>query len=317
MSDFTGGFWSIYIAIVTLAGIAACAVLLYATGRRRPASGGDPQTTGHLWDEDLGEYNNPLPRWWIWLFYITIVFSLAYLVFFPGLGSWRGSSQWTAVAQYDAEIRQADAQYGPLYAKYAGQDLKALAADPDARAVGQKLFLNHCAQCHGSDAAGGKGFPNLTDGDWLYGGEPDTIKASIMNGRNGVMPPLGPALGEDGTKDVANFVLSLSGRVHDAKRAARGKDKFAANCAACHGADGTGNRTLGAPNLADNVWLYGNTEAAIVETVTNGRGMNTLAAGRSAMPAHKDLLGEAKVHILAAYVYGLSRAAARESPAQR
>jgi cytochrome c oxidase cbb3-type subunit III len=309
MSDFTSGFWSVYVAIITLAGIAACAVLLYATSRRRAPGGGE--TTGHTWDEDLGEYNNPLPRWWIWLFYITIVFSLGYLVLYPGLGSFRGSSQWTSVAQYDAEVRQADAQYGPLYARYAGEDLKRLAADPEARAVGQKLFLNHCAQCHGSDAGGGKGFPNLTDGDWLYGGEPETIKTSIMNGRNGVMPPLGAALGDEGTKQVAHFVLSLSGRTHDAKLAAPGKAKFATNCAACHGADAKGNQTLGAPNLTDNVWLYGSSEAAIVETITKGRGMSTLAAGASVMPAHKDLLGEAKVHILAAYVYGLSRAAAQ------
>jgi cytochrome c oxidase cbb3-type subunit III len=310
MSDFTSGFWSVYVAIATIVGIAACALLLYTTSRRRAPGGGE--TTGHVWDEDLGEYNNPLPRWWIWLFYLTIVFSLAYLVFYPGLGSFRGSSQWTSVGQYDAEIKLADALYAPIYARYASQDLKLLAADPEARAVGQKLFLNHCAQCHGSDAAGGKGFPNLTDGDWLYGGDPETIETSIMSGRNGVMPPLGPALGEDGTKAVANYVLSLSGRTHDAKLAAMGKDKFAANCAACHGADARGNKTLGAPNLTDNVWLYGNTEAAIVETVTKGRGMSTLAAGRSAMPAHKDLLGEAKVHILAAYVYGLSRPAAPE-----
>jgi cytochrome c oxidase cbb3-type subunit III len=308
MSDFTSGFWSIYVAIVTLGGIAACALLLYTTGRKRPAGGRiSDQTTGHVWDEDLGEYNNPLPRWWIWLFYITIVFGVAYLVYYPGLGSWRGSSQWTSVAEYNQEIAAADALYGPLYARYASQDLKVLAADPEARAVGQKLFLNHCAQCHGSDAAGGKGFPNLTDTDWLYGGEPETIETSILNGRNGVMPPLGPALGEEGTKAVANYVLSLSGRAHDARLAALGKDRFAANCAACHGADARGNKALGAPNLSDNVWLYGGTEAAIVETVTLGRGMNTLAAGRSAMPAHKDLLGEAKVHILAAYVYGLSK----------
>jgi cytochrome c oxidase cbb3-type subunit III len=305
MSDFTSGFWSVYVAIATLAGIAACALLLWTTGRKRPAGG---ETTGHVWDEDLGEYNNPLPRWWIWLFYITIVFSLAYLAFYPGLGSFKGSSQWTSVAQYDQEIVAADKLYGPLYAKYASQDLKLLAADPGARAVGQKLFLNHCAQCHGSDAAGGKGFPNLTDSDWLYGGEPETIEATILNGRNGVMPALGAALGEDGTKAVANYVRSLSGLAHDAKLATLGRDRFAANCAACHGAEGKGNQTLGAPNLTDGVWLYGASEAAIVETVTLGRGLNTLAAGRSAMPAHKDTLGPAKVHILAAYVYGLSQA---------
>jgi cytochrome c oxidase cbb3-type subunit III len=305
MSDFTSGFWEFYVGIITVVSIVACAVLLQTMSRRR-VSGGAAETTGHTWDEDLGEYNNPLPRWWIWLFYITIVFGLVYLVLYPGLGSYSGSFKWTSVGQYEAEVKQAGEQYGPLYEKYASLDLKQVAADPNARAIGQKLFLNNCAQCHGSDAAGGKGFPNLTDTDWLYGGDPETIKTSIMNGRNGVMPPLGPALGEEGAKDVANYVLSLSGRTHDSARASRGKQKFATICAACHGADGKGNQTLGAPNLTDNIWLYGNSEASIVETVTKGRGTNTLVPGQSVMPAHKDLLGEAKVHILAAYVYSLS-----------
>ena len=305
MSEFTSGFWEFYIGVITVVGILACAVLLKSMSTRR-VPGGASETTGHIWDEDLGEYNNPLPRWWIWLFYITIVFGLAYLLVYPGLGLYGGSLRWTSSGEYAAEVKQADAQYGPLYEKYASQDLKQVAADPQARAIGQKLFLNHCAPCHGSDAAGGKGFPNLTDGDWLYGGDPETIKASIMNGRNGVMPALGSALGEQGAGDVANYVLSLSGRKHDPARAVRGKQAFSTICAACHGADGKGNRTLGAPNLADDIWLYGSTEAPIIETIVKGRGTNTLTPGASAMPAHKDLLGEAKVHILAAYVYSLS-----------
>jgi cytochrome c oxidase cbb3-type subunit III len=304
MSDFTSGFWELYIGIITVVSILACAVLLKSMSTRRVS--GEADTTGHTWDGDLGEYNNPLPRWWIWLFYITIVFSLVYLVLYPGLGSYAGSFKWTSAGEYQAELKQADDRYGPLYQKYASQDLKQLAADPEARAMGQKLFLNHCAQCHGSDAAGGRGFPNLTDANWLYGGDPETIKASIMNGRNGVMPPLGPTLGESGTLDTANYVLSLSGGKHDPARAARGKQSFATVCAACHGADGKGNQTLGAPNLTDNIWEYGGSLADIVETVTKGRGINALTPGASAMPAHKDSLGEAKVHILAAYVYSLS-----------
>ncbi len=304
MSDFASGFWDLYIGIITIAGILACAVLLKSMSTHRVSSESD--TTGHIWDEDLGEYNNPLPRWWIWLFYITIVFGLVYLLLYPGLGSFAGSFKWTSAGEYQAEMKQADDLYGPLYRKFASQDLKQLAADPEARAVGQKLFLNHCAQCHGSDAAGGRGFPNLTDGDWLYGGEPETIKTSIMNGRNGVMPALGPVLGEAGGVDAANYVLSLSGAKHDAARAARGKQTFTTICAACHGADGRGNTALGAPNLTDNIWIYGSTETAIVETITKGRGTNTLSPGQSVMPAHKDSLGEAKVHILAAYVYSLS-----------
>jgi cytochrome c oxidase cbb3-type subunit 3 len=304
MSDFTSGFWELYVGIITVVSILACAVLLKSMSTRRVS--GESDTTGHIWDEDLGEDNNPLPRWWIWLFYITIVFSLVYLLLFPGLGSYAGAFKWTSTGEYEAEVKQADEQYGPLYRKFASQDLRRLAADPDARAVGQKLFLNHCAQCHGSDAAGGRGFPNLTDGDWLYGGDAETIKTSIMNGRNGVMPPLGPSLGESGTLDAANYVLSLSGGKHDAARAARGKQTFVAVCAACHGAEGKGNQAMGAPNLTDGIWLHGGSEAAIVETITKGRGTNALNPGQSAMPAHKDSLGEAKVHILAAYVYSLS-----------
>jgi cytochrome c oxidase cbb3-type subunit 3 len=314
MSDFTSGFWELYIGIITVVSILACAVLLWSMSTRRVPS--ETDTTGHTWDEDLGEYNNPLPRWWIWLFYITIAFGLVYLVLYPGLGSFAGSLKWTSLGQYQDEVKQADDRYGPIYQKYASRDLKQLAADPEARALGQKLFLNHCAQCHGSDAAGGRGFPNLTDGDWLYGGDPETIKTTIMNGRNGVMPALGAVVGEAGARDAANYVLSLSGAKHDPARAARGKQTFATVCAACHGADGKGNQTLGAPNLSDGIWLYGSSEAAIVETITKGRGTNTLTPGQSVMPAHKDSLGEAKVHILAAYVYSLSHSTPQGTPAR-
>jgi cytochrome c oxidase cbb3-type subunit 3 len=314
MSDFSSGFWEWYVGIITVASILACALLLHSMSKRRVP--GEADTTGHTWDEDLGEYNNPLPRWWIWLFYIPIVFSLVYLVLYPGLGSYAGSLKWTSVGQYQAEVKGAEERYGPLYQKFASQDLRQLAANPEARAIGQKLFLNHCAQCHGSDAMGGRGFPNLTDGDWLYGGDPETIKTSIMNGRNGVMPALGPALGEPGVLDAANYVLSLSGAKHDSERAARGKKTFETVCAACHGPEGRGNQTLGAPNLTDNIWEYGGSLADVVETVTKGRGVNALTPGTSAMPAHKDSLGEAKVHILAAYVYGLSNPQPQGAPAR-
>jgi cytochrome c oxidase cbb3-type subunit 3 len=307
MSDFTSGFWEFYVGIITVVSILACAVLLHTMSTRR-VPGGTTQTTGHMWDEDLGEYNNPLPRWWIWLFYATIVFGLVYLVLYPGLGSYSGSTQWTSRAQYEEEVKQASEQYGPLYDKYAAQDLKQVAADPDARAIGQKLFLNYCAQCHASDGGGSRGFPNLTDHDWLYGGAPETIQATILNGRNGVMPAMGPVLGDEGTKDVAHYVLSLSGRTFDSIRAARGKEKFVTICAACHGPDGKGNQQIGAPNLTDQIWLHGSSEASIIETISKGR--------NSVMPAHKDFLGEAKVHILAAYVYSLSNPQPAGAPAR-
>lgn len=307
MSDFTSGFWEFYVGIITVVSILACAVLLHTMSTRR-VPGGTAQTTGHTWDEDLGEYNNPLPRWWIWLFYITIVFGLIYLVLYPGLGSYPGSTKWTSRGQYEEEVKQASEQYGPLYDKYAAQDLKQVAADPEARAIGQKLFLNYCAQCHASDGGGSRGFPNLTDRDWLYGGEPETIQTTILNGRNGIMPAMGPVLGDEGTKDVAHYVLSLSGRTVDSIRAARGREKFATICAACHGPDGKGNQQIGAPNLTDQIWLHGSSEASIIETIGKGR--------NSVMPAHKEFLGEAKVHILAAYVYSLSNPQPAGAPAR-
>ncbi len=307
MSQFTSSFWDFYIGLITLVSVIACAVFLKMQSVRRFAPGEAVKTTGHTWDEDLGEYHHPLPRWWIWLFYLTIWFSLGYLVLYPGLGSWGGTLGWTQVKQLDEENAEADKLFGPIYTRYAKLDLKEVAANAEARAIGQKLFLNNCSQCHGSDGGGGKGFPNLTDNDWLYGGEPEMIKTSIMNGRNGVMPPLGAAVGSaEDVKDVANHVLSLSGRAHDQARAGRGKAKFDVICAACHGPEGKGNQAVGAPNLTDQIWLYGNSEQAIVETITKGRGTNQTAEGVSVMPAHKEKLGEAKVHLLAAYVWSLS-----------
>ena len=297
MSDFNSGFWAWFVSIGTIVSIVACAALLMSLSRRRVST--DPDKTGHVWDEDLDEYNNPLPQWWIWLFWITIVFSFAYLWYYPGLGSNDGAAKWTSVGQYDAELDVAQKQYGPLYARLAAKDLVALASDPEAKAVGEKLFINYCSQCHASDARGSKGFPNLTDNDWLYGGEPEMIKTSIMNGRNGVMPALGPVLGPGGVRDTANYVRSLSALPHDAAAAARGKVTFDTLCAACHGRGGGGNPALGAPNLSDGIWLHGSSEHTIMETIAQGR--------KSVMPAHGEFLGEQRVHILAAYVYGLSR----------
>ncbi len=298
MNEFTSGFWDLYIALITLASIAACGVLLLAQSKRR-VPGGQSETTGHTWDEDLGEYNNPLPRWWMWLFWITIVFGVVYLVLYPGLGSFKGVWNWTQVSQLEAETARHEEKFGPLYERYAQMEVKALAAEPRALAIGEKLFLNHCAQCHASDGAGSRGFPNLTDRDWLWGGTPEAIKASIAQGRAGVMPPMGAALGEQGTKDAAHYVMSLSGLAHDSIRAARGQPLFAQNCAACHGADGKGNTLLGAPNLTDNTWLYGAAEPVIIETIVKGR-MNQ-------MPAQADLLGAARIHLLTAYVLSLSQ----------
>jgi cytochrome c oxidase cbb3-type subunit 3 len=299
MADFTSGFWSIYISAATIIGLVFCLILLVFTSSKVVPKdpSGETETTGHTWDETLGEYNNPLPRWWMWMFYLTVFFALAYLFLYPGLGTFRGNLAWSSAGQYADEVKKADAEYGPLFAQFLAKDLQTVSADPQAREIGGRLFLTYCAQCHGSDARGSKGFPNLTDGDWLYGGTPDVIKTSILGGRNGVMPPMGAVVGGDAdVKNVANYVLSLSGSAHDSLAAQQGKAKFGV-CAACHGPEGKGNPALGAPNLTDKTWLYGGGIETVMETINKGR--NNL------MPAHKDFLGEAKVHLLAAYVYSL------------
>jgi cytochrome c oxidase cbb3-type subunit III len=305
MSDFVSISWHWFVAIVSLISIIGCGVLLWTQTTKRPAKGETVKLHGNVWDEDLVEYNHPMPSWWIWLFYITIVFSLGYLVVYPGLGNFVGSFGWTSTGQYQQEMKQAEAEFGPVFAKHAEIDVATLSKDAQAVAVGQRLFLNHCAQCHSSDAGGSKGFPNLRDKDWLYGGDPATIEASITNGRNGIMPALGLAIGGDlGVTEMAQYVRSMSGLKHDAVQAAAAAPKFAV-CAACHGADGKGNRQLGAPNLTDEVWLYGSSAEEIAYTIKNGRGTNQLVVGQSAMPAQGGKLSSAKIHLLTAYVYSL------------
>lgn len=297
MADFMSGFWDWYIAVITVLAIAACGVLLWSQSVYKAEPGSDG-TTGHVWDDDLTELNTPLPRWWMWLFYLTIVFAVAYLVLYPGLGSYAGKFGWKSSGAYQEELSKAGADYGPLFAKYARQDLEAVAADPQARAIGERLFLTYCAQCHGSDARGNKGYPDLTDKDWLHGGAPSVIKATILKGRNGIMPPMGAALGSDkDIENVAQYVKSLSGLTADPIKTAFGKPKFSA-CIACHGADGHGNTALGAPNLSDKVWLYGGSADTIMETIRKGR--------TGTMPSFGEFLGEPKVHVLAAYVWSLS-----------
>ena len=298
MSDFVSGFWNVYVALITGVSVVGCGVFLWTQSKVRASSALAPELKEHLWDEDLQEYNNPLPRWWMWLFYITIVFALGYLAVYPGFGSYAGAFGWSSRGQYEGEMAQANARYAPIFDQFARQDLKAVAADPKARQMGERLFVTYCAQCHGTDARGARGFPNLTDADWLYGGEPEQIRQSILEGRQGVMPPFGQVLSADQVKDAANYVRALSGLPADSLRAGRGRELFAAHCVACHGPQGTGLQAVGAPNLTDATWLYGSAETTIIETVTRGRS--------NKMPAHKDFLGEAKTHLLAAYVYGLS-----------
>ncbi len=298
MNEFTSGFWSAYISVLTIVSILACCVLLWKLSTKRLAPGEKAGVMGHVWDENLEEYNNPLPRWWMWLFWITLVFAVVYLVLYPGLGSYAGVLNWSSTGQWDKEQARAAERFEPKFAQYAAMDIPAVAADPKAREMGQRMFLNYCAQCHASDARGSRGFPNLADNDWLYGGTPEAIVATITNGRTGMMPPW-PQLGEEGIRNVAHYVLQMAGRTHDSLKATQGKDVYAANCAACHGPDGTGNHALGAPNLTDDTWLYGAGESTIIESITKGR--------NGQMPAWGPFLGPNKTHLLAAYVYGLSQ----------
>ncbi|HLL11664.1 MAG TPA: cbb3-type cytochrome c oxidase N-terminal domain-containing protein, partial [Rubrivivax sp.] len=209
MADFTDGFWSLYIAVLTVLGVVGCGVLLWSQSVVKAEKGGDG-TTGHLWDEDLTELNTPMPRWWMWLFYITLVFSAVYLVLYPGLGSYAGKLGWQSSGEYKDELKKADARYAPLFAGYRKKSVEQVAADPQARAIGERLFLTYCAQCHGSDARGSKGFPNLADKDWLHGGTPEAIKTTIMEGRTGQMPPMGVAVGTDqDIANVAHYVMNM------------------------------------------------------------------------------------------------------------
>jgi len=298
VSDFTHSGWSIFIAVVTVVALLACLALLIIASRRVVMAGDN--TTGHVWDEDLRELNNPLPRWWMWLFVMTIVFSAVYLAFYPGLGSHAGSFQWTSINQYEAEQEKARLAMAPVYAKYATMDADALARDPQAMGIGQRIFLNNCAQCHGSDARGSRGFPNLTDNDWLGAHALDDIKKTILEGRIGMMPPMAAAVGNsDDVKNIANYVLSLSGSAHNDIAAQLGKPKFGV-CTACHGADGKGNLALGAPNLTDKTWLHGWGEQAIINMVNAGK--------TNAMPPQGRLLTAEQVHVLAGYVLSLSKA---------
>ncbi len=288
---------SICVTVLALLNVIGCGWLVWWTTRPRTHEVGTGEVIDHVWDGDLQERNNPLPRWWLLLFFLSMGFCFVYLTLFPGLGTFRGILGWSKESQYRQEMVAARAKYDPMYASFAGHTIPELADDPRAIALGRSLFLNNCTACHGSDARGAVGFPNLTDADWLYGGTPDHIVETITHGRQGVMPPLGPVLGDAGVQEVVSYVLSLSGRPAPADQVAAGQARFVL-CAACHGPDGRGNQDVGAPNLSDDIWLYGGSRAAITKSVTEGR------SGK--MPAH-DWMGQDKIRLLATYVYSLSR----------
>lgn len=294
-------FWSWYITILSLGYIIAVLWLLLVTRqvKSKMSETGETNLMEHSYD-GIQEYNNPMPSWWIKLFYVTIIFAVSYLVLYPGLGNWKGTLGWTSHKQHAEEVAAAEKIYGPLFKKYAAIGIPQLVTEhPEAIEMGKRIFLNNCAVCHGSDAGGAPGFPALNDNDWLYGGTPDLIVKTITDGRNGAMPAWGSTFGEDGVLQLASYVESLSGRPADKKLAAEGKAKFM-TCAGCHGMDGKGMQALGAPNLTDNIWLYGGSPAVIAKTIRDGR--------NGVMPSHKDLLGDDKIHLVASYVYSLTHA---------
>jgi len=306
MNDLWGNalsdFWSGWIIVITLGTIAFCAWVLFGNRKtdKRPDAQGNVETTGHSAD-GIDEYDNPLPRWWFILFIGTLIFALGYLALYPGLGNFRGLLGWTQERQWQAEMERAEARYAPIFERYRQTSIPDLAEDDEAMRIAERLYLNNCAACHGSDARGGFGYPDHTDDAWLYGGSPQAITQSIAQGRGGVMPAWNQ-LGDDNLRNLANYVASLSGAEHDDERAAKGKALFSATCIGCHGVDATGNPALGAPDLTDDAWLYRHPGQPVREAV-----LATLHQGRKGhMPAQAPFLGQDKVHLVAAYIYSLT-----------
>lgn len=295
MADFAHPYWGWFIGLTTLASLTLLLIFVAMVSRQKPSD----EAAHEVWDQDLSEANNPLPRWWLGLFYLTLVFGAGYLIAYPGLGMFDGVLGWTQIGQYQRELEQAERTYAPVYDRYRGEDIAALARDPEALAIGRRLYAAYCTGCHGADAGGGRGFPNLRDHDWLYGGDPEAIEASIRDGRAGVMPAWQPSLGDAAVAELSRYVLGLSGAREAAVETLEGKALFETNCAICHGAGGDGNVALGAPKLSDDIWLYGGSSGEVTESIARGRQNNV-------MPAHGERLGEAKLHLLAAYVYSLS-----------
>ena len=301
--------WSWYVIFLVALNIGGCAWLLWWTAKRRP---GDPkpEDTSHVWDGDITEYNKPLPRWWINLFYLTIIFSIGYLVWYPGLGNIAGYAKWTSAGEHDADKAAYTAKLEKTFAPYQGQSIDVLAKDPNALRLGRSIFGNTCATCHGSSAQGAIGYPNLTDTIWHWGGAPEQILETVLNGRQAAMPGWEGALGgPQGVTEVAVYLQSLRGERVDAGLAHAGELKFAGICVSCHGADGKGNQALGAPDLTDDYWLYGDSMAAIRQTIAQGR--------NGAMPAHAPIIGETRARLVAAYVWSLSNDPNAKRPAAK
>ena len=291
-------FWNWWVIIISIGSILACWWLLHWTKGVSDRTEDGDGSTGHVWDENITELNTPLPRWWLHLFNITIIFALIYLAIFPGLGNFSGFLGWTQIGQYEEEVAQATITQEAVFARFRDMDPAALMADQEAKDIGGRLFGNNCAMCHGSDGRGAKGFPNLADNDWQWGGSFEQIMFTLQNGWMAAMPPFVAVLGEEGVPEVVAYVQTLSGQKADAEMAAAGKARFQMICMACHGMDGTGNPALGAPNLTDDIWLYGSNPSDIEYAIRNGR--------NGKMPVFGNTLSEDHRRLLAAYVMGLS-----------
>ena len=289
-------FWSYWVIIITA--ITFVTVVWVLLANRKDLSQTTDETTGHAHD-GIEELDNPLPAWWFYMFVLTIVWGVGYLIIYPGMGNFPGLLGWTSTGQYEREMAAAEERYRDMRDRYLAMPVEEIAQDPAVRKMGMRLFSNNCAQCHGADGKGAYGFPNLTDDDWLYGGTPEAIKTTLVNGRRAAMPAWGDILGDQGIIEVTQHLLALNGRDADEAQAAKGKTRFATYCAACHGPEGKGNQALGAPNLTNGIWLYGGSEEQIAHTLRAGR--------NGVMPAFEGTLSEDKIHILTAYVYGLGK----------
>ncbi len=290
-------FWSGWIILLTVVNIIGAVWLLRVTSKTSPDEKAS-DTTGHVWDGDLEEYNNPLPRWWLWLFYLTVVFSIIYLVLYPGLGNFQGVLGWSQTGQYEEEVARMDERQREFFARFDDMSIPEMAGNMEAMAAAGNIFGNRCAQCHGADGRGAPGFPNLTDDAWLWGSDESAVLTSIKQGRSGVMPPMADAMGgASGVSNMVEYVRSLSGLSHDEAMAAQAQPTWAV-CGACHGMDGTGQTAMGAPNLTDDNWLYSADRATIAESITQGR--------QNHMPAQLPILGEQQSRVMAAYILRLS-----------
>ena len=291
-------FWHWFVALSTILFVVWCVWLVSWSAKQGPQDVSDEDLVGHKWDGDLEEWNNPAPKWWLYLYFITIFWAVGYMIAYPGIGAFKGVLGWSQEGQYEQEMAAAAERYEPIYARFAAMDFEERSKDPDALKLGKSLYASYCTTCHGSDARGATGYPNLTDTDWIWGDTEQQLVSTLLNGRNAIMPQLGAALGGDaGIDNMVRYVRSLSGLAEADAGAQAMQPMFVALCSACHMADGSGNEMLGGQNLTDDIWLYGSEEADIRDTIVNGR--------NGVMPAHGNLLGENKARILAAYVYSL------------